>query len=40
MSDYQEEAYSVKKVVNKRTVKNVKIEYLLKWNGYGDEDNT
>lgn len=39
-SELKEEEYVVEKIVDKRKTKNGKIEYLLKWKGYTDADNT
>lgn len=35
----EEEIYSVENIIKKRTV-NGKVEYLLKWHGYPDSENT
>jgi hypothetical protein len=36
----EEEEYIVDKILDKRKGKNGQVEYLLKWKGYGDDDNT
>lgn len=36
----ESEQYTVEKIVDKRYDAKGNVEYLLKWNGYDDKDNT
>ena len=35
-----EQEYAIEKIVGKRTNRHGKIEYLVKWRGYPDSENT
>lgn len=36
----EQEVFNVEKIVDKRVDANNKVEYLLKWNGYDEKENT
>lgn len=40
VEDESEEEFKVERIIDKRKTKRGKMEYLIKWEGYPDEDNT
>ncbi|CAB3402418.1 unnamed protein product [Caenorhabditis bovis] len=39
-SPLEDNVYIVEKILNKRTLKNGKTEYLIKWNGFENDDSS